>query len=301
MAPAIQDYLKPSVIRRIRRLDLKARFVVEGFIAGLHRSPFQGFSVEFSDHRKYEPGDEIRRIDWNVFCRTDKLYTRKYQAETNLTCYLLVDRSASMQIRYGDGFNKSDYAACLAASLAYLMVRQRDAVGLVTFDEGIRSFVTPSSKRQQLVTVLGELAKSNPGKRGTNFEAAFSAIGKLIRRRSVLIVFSDFFGDPAQVAGAMRLLRVRQHDVIIFHLLDRVEVEFPFRDNVRFEDVESDLLLTADPRSIREAYQEAISNFIEEMRLTCLRLRIDYTQLDTSVPFDQGLLRFLARRSRLAR
>jgi len=292
------DYLKPEVIREISRLDLRARFIVQGFIAGLHASPYRGFSVEFSGHRKYNPGDDLKYIDWNVYARTDRFCIKEFRAETNLSCVLAVDFSESMGYSSGEGLSKSDYAVCLAAALCYMMISQQDAVGLAVFDQSIRSYLPPRSKRKQFTDVLSELVRQEPAGK-TNIARVLGHIARLMKGKGLVILFSDLLADFEEVREGLHLLRGEGHDVIIFHLLDSAEVRFPFDGIVDFEDVESGEKVRADARAIRAAYLERLRNFIERYRVECANARIDYVQLETSIPFDRALMSYLvARRAR---
>ena len=288
-------YLKPEVIRQISRLDLKAKFIVEGFISGLHQSPYHGFSVEFSEHRKYTHGDDPKDIDWNVLAKTDKYYIKKFQAETNLNCNLVVDMSASMHYGSPDHMNKLEYATCIAASLAYLMISQQDAVGLVTFDETVRQYLPPKSKRRQLPDILAELAKGGP-KQKTDIAHVLHEVAELIRDRGLVILFSDLLGDVDPIVSALHRLRFSGHEVIVFHILDEAEAKFPFDGPTRFQDVESKDFVKADAQSIRDEYLRQIGEFIEAYETECRDAQIDYVQVDTSVPFDKALTSYLLKR-----
>ncbi|MGE3805320.1 MAG: DUF58 domain-containing protein, partial [Gemmataceae bacterium] len=221
-----EAYLRPEVIRQVARLDLRAKFIVEGFLSGLHASPFHGFSVEFSEHRKYTAGDDLKDIDWNVYAKTDKYYIKKFEAETNLTGYLVMDLSASMGYTYRQELTKFDYAICLAAALAYLMIHQQDPVGLITFDTQIRSCLQPHSKRTQLGSMLALLSKLKPtGK--TDVAACLHHVAAMIRTKGIVILFSDLLSEPGPVLDAVHRLRHSGNEVILFHILDEAEVHFP--------------------------------------------------------------------------
>jgi uncharacterized protein (DUF58 family) len=293
-----EQYLKPEVIRQVSRLDLRAKFIVEGFLAGLHDSPYHGFSVEFSEHRRYVPGDDLRLVDWTVYGKTDKFYIKKYEAETNLQAHLVVDMSESMAYSYSGAITKLDYAICLAASLAYMMINQQDAVGLVTFDESMRAYIPARSRRSQLTAILGELTRRAPKGR-TALAPTLHEAAQLIRRRGLVIVFSDLLTDPEPVYDALHHLRFRGQDVVLFHVLDEAEATFPFEGPVRFEEVETGERLVVDPLSIRAGYLAELAAFIEGYRTACYRANIDYVQVDTSLTFDKALMSFLvARKSR---
>jgi len=302
--PSAASYLRPDVIQQVQRLDLKARFIVEGFLAGLHGSPYHGFSVEFSEHRKYVSGDDLRQIDWNVFGKTDRFYVKKYQAETNLDGYLLVDTSGSMAYPpelqtpgAGGRMTKFDYAVCLAAALGYMMIRQQDAVGLACFDTELRAFLPPRSRRAHLMAILGHLARVRPRGR-TGLAASLHKMADRVRRRSLMIVLSDFLDEPAEVIDALHHLRFRGHDLILFQVLDVEEVQFPFVGLRRFQDVESPASVVADPEAIRTDYLAALRAFIDRYRAEAAGLRADFVQVDTSMTFDKALVQFLIDRQR---
>ena len=298
MAKKAVEYLDPNVIQQVARLDLKAKFIVEGFIAGLHKSPFHGFSVEFSEHRKYSLGDEIKSIDWGVYAKTDKYYVRKYEAETNLECYLFVDMSESMGYRYDkSSVTKLEYATYLAAAMGYLMTKQQDPVGLVTFDTAIRTYMECRSKRGHLITILSELSKNKPGGR-TDFSKALSQATGLIRHRGLIVLFTDLLDDEESVLEGIHNLRFRGHEVIIFHVLDAGEVDFPFKGMTIFEDVETEERIQIDPEGIRDSFRTQVQQMIERYESACRDANVDYVQVTTSTPFDTALVEFLMRRQR---
>lgn len=290
-----EKYLKPEVIRQISRLDLRAKFIVEGFIAGLHASPFQGFSVEFSEHRKYTPGDNIADIDWNVFAKTDRFYTKKFQAETNLTGYLVMDLSASMGYTYRQDLTKFEYGISLAAALGYLMIHQQDPVGLIAFDQKVRRSLAPKSRRSQLGNILSLLAQLKP-EGETDIEASLHQVAGMMRHRSLLMVFSDLLADPDTVRKALYRLRFAGHDVILFHILDEAEASFPFEGMVRLQDNETNEVIEVDADAMRADYLEEVESFRAGYRTECVRARIDYVPLHTGMPFDKALMSYLLSR-----
>jgi uncharacterized protein (DUF58 family) len=292
-----EKYLRPEVINQVARLDLRAKFIVQGFLAGLHASPYHGFSVEFSEHRKYVPGDDIRDIDWNVYAKTDKFYLRKYEAETNVTGYLVMDLSASMAYTYRQQLTKFEYAICLAAALGYLMIHQQDPVGLVAFDTGIRTALPPRSKRTQLGSILGLLASLKPSG-PTDVATCLHQVAAMVRNRGLIILFSDLLADPEPVMQSLHHLRHRGHEVIVFHILDEAEVHFPFEGVVEFRDVEEERKLTLDAKGMRSDYLQALEEFRERYREECARANIDYVPIDTSVSFDKALMEYLLSRQR---
>ena len=297
MPLTVEQYLRPDVIRQVRRLDLKARFIVEGFLSGLHNSPYHGFSVEFSEHRKYAPGDDLRQIDWNVYAKTDRFYTKKFQAETNLDAYLLVDASASMDFATEDRMTKMDYAICLAAAMGYMMIHQQDAVGLAVFSEKIREFLPPRSKRTHLVNILGTLARTRP-EGSTGLPAVLHELAERIRRRGLIILLSDLLAEQDAVVDALHHLRYRGHDLIIFQIFDHSERVLPFDGPTRFVDPESGEQVQSDPRAIRAGYIEAIEQFIATYRRECQGVRADFVAVDNAMTFDKALLQFLVQRKR---
>jgi uncharacterized protein (DUF58 family) len=294
---APEKYLRPEVIRQVARLDLRAKFIVEGFLQGLHASPFQGFSVEFSEHRKYVPGDDLKDLDWNVFAKTDKYYLKKFQAETNVTGYLVMDLSASMAYTYRQELTKFEYGICLAAALGYLMIHQQDPVGLITFDTQIRAALPPRSKRSHLGNILALLANLKPtGK--TDVAPCLHQLAAMVHGKSLIMLFSDLLVDPEPVMQALHHLRHRGHEIILFHILDEAEVHFPFEGMIEFADVEEPRKLTLDARNMRADYLKSLREFQETYRRECAAARIDYVAMDTSVSFDKALLEYLVQRQR---
>jgi uncharacterized protein (DUF58 family) len=293
-----EEYLKPEVVREIARLDLRAQFIVKGFLQGMHSSPFQGFSVEFSEHRKYSAGDDPHDIDWLVYAKTDKYYIKKFEAETNITGYLVMDLSRSMAYTYRQNLTKFDYGICLAAALCYLMVHQQDPVGLITFDEKIRNCLPPRSKRTQLGNILSMLTKLRPtGK--TEIAKSLIQVAAMLRHRSLVMIFSDLLADPEPVLQSLRRLRHRGHDVILFHILDEAEVKFPFDGVVEFEEPESQERLKVDADGFKSDYVAEVNRFRETYRRECFQSGIDYVPIDTSMRFDRALTGYLlSRRTR---
>jgi len=294
---AAEKYLRPEVIRQVGRLDLRAKFIVEGFLAGLHASPFHGFSVEFSEHRKYVPGDDLKDLDWNVYAKTDKYYLKKFEAETNVTGYLVMDLSASMAYTYRQELTKFEYAICLAAALGYLMIHQQDPVGLVTFDTQIRTSLPPRSKRTQLGTMLAVLANLKPSG-PTDVAQCLHQLAAMIRSKSLVMLFSDLLTEPDPVLESLHHLRHRGNEVILFHILDEAEVRFPFEGIIDFEDVEDHKRLTLDARGIRRDYLQAIAEFQDYYRREAAKANIDYLAMDTSISFDRALMEYLLQRQK---
>jgi len=294
---SVEKYLKPEVAQQIKRLDLRAQFVVKGFLQGLHASPYHGFSVEFSEHRKYTTGDDTKDIDWLVYAKTDKYYVKKFEAETNITGYLAMDLSGSMDYTYQQPLTKFDYAICLAAALCYLMVHQQDPVGLITFDQKVRDCLPPRSKRSQLGNVLSVLSRLRPTG-PTDVAASLIQIAAMLRRRSLVMIFSDLLTEPEPVFRALQRLRHGGHDVILFHILDKSEVDFRFdaHDLVELEDPESGERIQVDAAGYRDDYLAAITDFRNAYRQECVRSGVDYVPLDTSVQFDKALMEYLLSR-----
>lgn len=289
-------YLDPKVLARIGSLDLKARTVVEGVLSGLHRSPKRGYSVEFAEYRQYLPGDALATIDWKVYARSDRHYVKKFEEDTNLDCHLLVDISGSMA--YGShGVTKRDYACYLAASLAYLTHRQRDAVGLIAFDETIVQRLPPSARASHLRAVLLGLERLPQGAK-TNVAKPLGDLAKVLAKRGLVVVISDLLDEPAGVIQGLRHLRQRGTDVIVFHVLDPQELHFAFADVARFRDVESASEVFADPAAVRGDYLAAVGGFIDTYKQQLGGAGIDYHLLDTSTPLDLALVAYLKARGR---
>jgi uncharacterized protein (DUF58 family) len=296
---SVEEYLKPEVIRQVARLDLKARFIVEGFISGLHDSPYYGFSSEFSEHRKYSVGDELKHIDWNVFARTDKLYIKRFEAETNLDCHILLDASESMAYSHGGSISKLEYAIYMAAALGYLMINQQDNLGLITFDEELTRVVPPRSKRSHLVAVLGVLAGSMRH-RPSRLSACLHRAADVLRKRGLVILFSDLIPaddeDQEAILDALRHIRYRGHDLICFQVLDHAELTFPFSGPAQFVDVESQQATQADADAVADAYRREVADFVSRYHTACLDEGVDFLQVDTAESFDTALLGYLRTR-----
>jgi uncharacterized protein (DUF58 family) len=295
MADGDKNYFDPKVLAGISNLYLRARWVVEGIMSGVHRSRAKGFSVEFEEHREYSPGDEIRRIDWKALGKFDRYFIKEYEDETNLRAYLLLDTSGSMDYA-SDGVTKFDYGCTLAASLAYLILKQQDAAGLVTFSNRIESFIPPKAKRDYLTQILQAL--ENRGAAGeTDVGRILEDIAGQVKRRGLVILVSDLIDEPEPILKGLRLFRFKGNDVIVFHLLDPAELDLPFDGNILFEDLEeTHLKVVADPRAIRKTYQAVVNEFIAEMRKQCHDDAIDYQLISTSTPLDQALASYLSWR-----
>ncbi len=292
---AVEQYLKPELASQIKRLDLRAQMIVRGFLQGMHASPFQGFSVEFSEHRRYAPGDDPKDIDWLAYAKTDRYYVKKFEAETNLTGYLVMDLSQSMGYTYRQQLTKFDYSICLAAALAYLMIMQQDPVGLITFDTKVRASVAPRSRRGQLPAILSHLTKLKTSGQ-TDLQATMAQLVAMMRHRSLVMLMSDLLADVEPTLSAIRMLRHAGHDVIVFHVLDEAEVTFPFQGVVQLKDPESGRDLSVNSDEIAQEYRENIAKFRSDLAKGFQESRIDYVPLDTSLPYDKALTEYLLSR-----
>lgn len=292
-----KGYIDPLIVAKLSTMFLKARFVVEGFIAGLHQSPYRGFSLEFAQHREYSPGDETRHIDWKVYGRKDKYFVKQYQEETNLKGYILLDRSASMGYKSKE-ITKLQYGSYLAASLAFLMLKQQDSVGLVTFDERIKKYIPPRQSKGHLSLILEELEKLVPSSQ-TGINRSLQELGQYTKRRGLIILISDLLDEQEKVLNALKYFRFKKHEVIVFHLLDPAEMELPFTNVLWLEDMENGKRVLTHPQIIREKYKSVVKEFVETYKLSCLRSDIDYCLMDTKTPLDFALGTYLARRKML--
>ncbi len=290
-------FIDPLLLSKISRLNLIAKLVVEGFISGLHRSPHQGFSVEFTEHKIYTPGDDLKYLDWKVFARTDRYYLKRFQEETNLKCYILLDTSRSMV--FGSGkVSKMDYAKFLAASLSYLLTKQKDAVGLLTFNEDISQYLPPKSTTRHLHRILDILEETKPENK-TCLSKIFHALAENIKRRGLIIVISDLLDEPEEVIKAIRHFRHRKHEVIVFHILDPYEISFDFRDLGEFLDLETGERIFLNPHLVREEYWAKLDSFIYQYRKVFSESRVEYVKTDISRPLDIFLLSYLNKRANL--
>ena len=281
---------------KIQNLELVARTVVEGFVQGLHRSPYLGFSVDFASYRPYMPGDEIRRIDWNVFSRSDKLYVKLYEGETNTRVLILLDISGSMN--YGSaGVKKIDYARILAACLSYFAYHQRDGVGLLTFDTQIRSHTPASRRRGQLMTILSEIDRVQPSEL-TEFRKALRFLAEYLTRRGLIVLISDLYDEPDNIIAGLKVLRAKGNDIIVFHIMDSFELTFPYEETAQFEDMETKKKLHVIPEYLRKQYLVILQEHMDRIRKELSGMRIDYCLMDTSKPLDAGLFSYLGARSK---
>jgi uncharacterized protein (DUF58 family) len=295
-SPRDRPFLDPAVVARLGTLELKARTIVEGFLSGLHRSPFKGFSVEFAEYRQYMPGDDLATIDWKVFARSDRYYVKKFEEDTNLDCHLMLDVSGSMA--YGShGMTKFEYGACLAASLGYLMNRQRDAVGLTAFDEQIVQMLPASARAGHLRSLLITLQRLSPGQE-TNLSRPLHQLADSLSKRGMVVLISDLLDEPDAVIRGLKHFQYRGTDVIVFQVLDPDEIDFPFERATRFEDLETTEEVMAVPAVVREHYLKEIGSLIGRYKRELGAVGIDYHLLRTSEPLELALLSYLSTRSR---
>ncbi|RKY30757.1 MAG: DUF58 domain-containing protein [Candidatus Omnitrophota bacterium] len=288
--------LDPKFLAKISNLYLVARTVVEGFISGLHRSLYKGFSVEFFEHREYSAGDDLRYLDWKVFARTDRLYLKTFREETNVKGYILLDTSASMGYRSKE-ISKLEYGIFLSASLSYLMISQKDAVGLITFDKDIKSFIKPMSTTFHLHTLIENLKNLKPG-RETSLSDVLNKIATAIKRRSLIILISDLFDEPESVMKGLSHFKSKHHEIIVFHILDPYEISFPFSGNYEFVDMETNEKVAVDADYIRDTYRNLFDDFLDFYRVNCSKKNISYALGKTDTPFDYFLYQYLSRRAK---
>jgi uncharacterized protein (DUF58 family) len=296
-APGTDNYLDPVTLSKISSLELLARMVVEGVVTGLHKSPYQGFNVEFSEHRPYNPGDDIRHIDWKAQAKLDRFYVKKFEEETNLRGYIFLDASASMGFQSGGGVSKLDYGRYLAVSLAYLMLLQRDNVGLSVFGSSVRRFVPPRGNRSHLQAIIEELKAARP-EGETRIASTLADLATRISRRGLVILVSDLLEDHEAVLVSLRHLRHRKNDVILFQILDPHEIEIPWKGYLRLTDMEDQSSLATDPSWLRREYGSRIERFLEAYRQGCLEEGIDHVVMTTDQPLDEALSVYLASRMR---
>jgi uncharacterized protein (DUF58 family) len=288
--------IDPRTLAKLSGLHLRARHIVEGYVAGLHRSPYHGFSIEFAEHREYAPGDDLKYVDWKVFGRTDKFYLKQYEDETNLLCYLVLDVSESMTYKSDPkSLSKLEYAQCLAATLAWLVLQQQDAAGLVTFDSQIRSLVRPASSPQHLQQLLHVMESSTSGKK-TTAGPIFHELAERLKKRGVVIILSDFFDDVPSLLAGLKHFRHRRHDVILLHVLDPAEISFQFQRPTQFLALEEFPDVLVDPPSLRKAYQREFNAFQKSLEQGARALTMDYVVVPTDRPLDMALSAFLSFR-----
>jgi uncharacterized protein (DUF58 family) len=290
-------YLDPAVLARFGLSPLVARLVVEGFISGLHKSPFHGFSVEFADHREYVPGDDLKFLDWFLFARTDHYYIKRYEEETNVRCHILLDRSASMAFGTG-GLTKWDYSCFLATCLSYMMLKQQDAVGLTLIGARPGIQVPPRSRGSHL-TQLMRVMIQNPPAGQTDLTTSLRAIMRNLKRRSLVVLISDLIDDPEQTVKAIRMIGSRNHDVIVFHVMDAAEMNFPFDGSTLFRDLETSEEMEVDPAAVRNSYLEHVKELTTLYRKRLTEMGIDYQPINTRTPYEQALFAYLQQRTGL--
>lgn len=295
--PQPTRFIDPAALTRISSLELVARTVVEGFISGLHRSPHLGFSVNFAEYRAYRPGDDIRRLDWKVLARLDRYFVKEYEGETNTSVHVILDTSRSMDYR-NRGIRKLEYGQYLAASLAYFAFKQRDGVGFVSFDEQIREFIPARGSFGHLNSVLHSIERTVSGDR-SSFGEPLIRVAETLRRKGIVILVSDLHGEPAEVMDGIRHLTYRGNDVIVFQVVDPVELSFDFSDSARFVDLETRAQMHVIPDYIREEYRRIVSQQVSWYELECQKDRIDYMLIDTARPLDSALFTYLVRREQL--
>jgi uncharacterized protein (DUF58 family) len=289
-------FIDPKILVKIQNLELVARTVVEGFVSGLHRSPFLGFSVDFAEYRDYNPGDDLRRIDWNVYSRMDKLVVKLFEGETNTKSLILLDASGSMN--YGSkGVTKIDYARFLAASLAYFAYHQRDGVGLLTFDTGVRDYVPAARRAGQLPNILHTIDRLTSSKE-TEFRKPLRHLAEILKRRGLIVVISDLYDEPENIMAGLKQLKAKGNDIIVFHIMDDFELTFPFEEHAQFEDLETQKKMHVIPEYLRPQYLEILGQHMKQLSAEMAANRIDYTLMNTSKPLDQGLFNYLAARAK---
>ncbi len=299
MAEDYKKYLDPKTLTKIGRLDIIARLVVEGFISGMHKSPYHGFSVEFAEHREYVPGDDLRHLDWKVWSKSDRYYIKQYEEETNLTAHILLDVSESMKYGSGD-VSKQDYANYIAASLAYMLTQQQDAVGMVMWDNAVRKMFPASASPAHLKMLLHEMA-IQPSAHKTHVEHIFHGLAEKIRRRGMIVLISDCFAPVEELIRGLEHFRHRRHEVVVFHVMDEYELTFPFEGNVLFKGLEEWPELLVEPRQVRTAYLRAVNRFQKRMQKSCANNKIDYVLVKTTDSLDVVLSAYLAARGKVKR
>jgi uncharacterized protein (DUF58 family) len=294
MTEIYKKYFNPKILNRVAALELKARQVVAGIVSGLHKSPYHGISVEFARHREYVQGDEIRHIDWRVYARSDRFYIKQYEEETNMRCYVMLDTSESMLYK-SKKTTKLEYGSLLAASLSYLLLQQRDSCGLVTFDDQVKSYIPPRNNPKHFRLMLRELELAKPGMK-TDIGKIFHDMAERIKRRGLVIIISDLFSDIETTMKGLAHFKHRRHEVIVFHILDRAEITFPFRDMTLFKGLEGKGDVLAEAWSLRDGYLENFKKFEEALKGGCLGKKIDYVQMITDEPIELKLSKYLTAR-----
>lgn len=293
-----KKFLDPSIISKLNSLELRARLVVEGFMVGLHKSPYHGFSVEFTEHRPYMQGDGLKDIDWKVYGKTERFFIKQYEEETNLKSYILLDTSNSMKYSSGKNVSKLEYASTLVAGLTYLMIKQQDAVGLALYAEKINKYFPPKMSKAYMHEILKSLAAIKPSEK-THTAECLNEIAEKIKRRGLVIIVSDFFDDVNSILKALKHFRYQKHEVIVFQILDPFERSFAFGKDAIFRDLETLEEMTTQPYQIQKYYRDAMSEFINKIKSECLNSNIEYNLIETSAPFDKALFSYIQKRSKL--
>ncbi len=293
-----RKYLQPDTIARLKNIELKARMVVEGFITGLHKSPYHGFSVEFAEHRPYNPGDPIRYLDWKVYGRSDKFYIKQFEEETNLRSVIALDSSASMKYASKGNISKYEYSSYLAAAISYLLIKQRDAAGLALYDTDIKRYLPPNSRQSFISEILKAIAGNEP-ENETGTAKALDLLAERINRRGLVVIISDFFDETDSIMQALKHFRHKKHEVIVFQVLDPREVDFKLGSGANFRDMETGEEMITQPHQLRKVYHETMQDFIETIKSACYANHIDYHLIDTSMPFDRAMKEFIIKRSRV--
>lgn len=301
MSTSVSDYktyLNPATISKLNSLELKARMVVEGFMVGLHKSPYHGFSAEFSQHRPYMQGDDLKSVDWKVYGKTEKYYIKQYEEETNLKSHIILDTSKSMDFKSGNNLSKLSYSIILAAALSYLMIKQQDAVGLALYSEKINKILPPKASRTYLQEILKHLSSLTAADK-TNTASSLGEIAEKIKRRGLVIIISDFFDDIDNVIKSLKTFSYKKNEVIVFQILDPIEKSFSFGKDAIFKDMETLEEITTQPFQIQKAYKEAMEEFTGKIKRECLNANFDYNLIDTSTPFDTALYTYVQKREKL--
>lgn len=293
-----RKYLDPKTLNKIGSIDLKARLIVEGFLTGAHRSPFHGFSVEFAEHREYVPGDDVRFVDWKVFGKSDRYYIKQYEEETNLQCLVVLDTSESMGYAGSgkDAISKLEYGRYVAASLAYLILEQRDSAGLGLFDSTLYRYIPPQSHQSHLKLLLQEISV-HPGEKKTDIAQILHSLAERVTKRGMVLLVSDLLDDPQKVVEGLRHLHAKRHDIVVFHVLDDDEIRFPFEQMTQFIGLEERGDVMANPRALRKSYLEEMNGYLSAIRKACRENRVDYVLINTRQPLDVALSTYLATRA----
>jgi len=293
-----KSFLEPSIVSKLNSLEIKAKLVVEGFIVGLHKSPYHGFSVEFSQHRPYIQGDSLKNVDWKVYGKTEKFFIKQFEEETNLKCHILVDISNSMSYNSEKNISKIEYAKTLAAALSYIMMKQQDAVGLALYSDKIQNYFPPKASKVYYQEILKNLSKVQSAKE-TNTANCLNEIAENIKKRGLVIIISDFFDDINSILTSLKHFRYKNNEVIVFQLLDPIEKNFSFSKDSVFRDLETEEELTTQPHQIQKAYMQTMSEYINKIKSGCLNSKIDYNLITTDTPFDKALFNYIQKREKL--